>query len=213
MLTNSWMKRVGAGVCSMAMAATPIVSFAAPPAVINAQPAAAKDIVLGPNGSFSGVVKDVNGRAKSAEIVTVGFSGAEVATVQTLEDGRFTIEGLREGSHVVKTSGTAFPVRFWEADKAPPTADSGITLVSRQVPVEGEETVIREFVPEEQPVQGYDPAYQPNYQPSRGYAPRRGFLGRAFANYPILTTAALLGAGIGSGIAIGSSSSSTPATP
>ena len=62
-------------------------------------------------------------------------------------------------------------------------------------------------------MQGYDPAYQPNYQPSRGYAPRRGFLGRAFANYPILTTAALLGAGIGSGIAIGSSSSSTPATP
>ena len=205
MLTNSWMKRVGAGVCSMAMAATPIVSFAAPPAVINAQPAAAKDIVLGPNGSFSGVVKDVNGRAKSAEIVTVGFSGAEVATVQTLEDGRFTIEGLREGSHVVKTSGTAFPVRFWQADKAPPTADSGITLVSRQVPA-GEEAVIQEFVPEQPPVQ-YQPA------PSRGYAPRRGFLGRAFANYPILTTAALLGAGIGSGIAIGASSDSTPATP
>ena len=205
MLTNSWMKRVGAGVCSMAMAATPIVSFAAPPAVINAQPAAAKDIVLGPNGSFSGVVKDVNGRAKSAEIVTVGFSGAEVATVQTLEDGRFTIVGLREGSHVVKTSGTAFPVRFWQADKAPPTADSGITLVSRQVPA-GEEAVIQEFVPEQPPVQ-YQPA------PSRGYAPRRGFLGRAFANYPILTTAALLGAGIGSGIAIGASSDSTPATP
>ena len=204
MLTNSWMKRVGAGVCSMAMAATPIVSFAAPPAVINA-PAAAKDIVLGPNGTFSGVVKDVNGRAKSAEIVTVGFSGAEVATVQTLEDGRFTIEGLREGSHVVKTSGTSFPVRFWEADKAPPTADSGITLVSRQVPA-GEEAVIQEFVPEQPPVQ-YQPA------PSRGYAPRRGFLGRAFANYPILTTAALLGAGIGSGIAIGASSDSTPATP
>ena len=205
MLTNSWMKRVGAGVCSMAMAATPIVSFAAPPAVINAKPVPAKDIVLGPNGTFSGVVKDVNGRAKSAEIVTVGFSGAEVATVQTLEDGRFTIEGLREGSHVVKTSGTAFPVRFWQADKAPPTADSGITLVSRQVPA-GEEAVIQEFVPEQPPVQ-YQPA------PSRGYAPRRGFLGRAFANYPILTTAALLGAGIGSGIAIGASSDSTPATP
>ena len=189
----------------MAMAATPIVSFAAPPAVINAKPVPAKDIVLGPNGTFSGVVKDVNGRAKSAEIVTVGFSGAEVATVQTLEDGRFTIEGLREGSHVVKTSGTAFPVRFWEADKAPPTADSGITLVSRQVPA-GEEAVIQEFVPEQPPVQ-YQPA------PSRGYAPRRGFLGRAFANYPILTTAALLGAGIGSGIAIGASSDSTPASP
>ncbi len=205
MLTKSWMKRVGAGLCSMAMAATPIVSFAAPPAPLKTQAVAAKDIVLGPNGTFSGVVKDVNGRAKSAEIVTVGFSGAEVATVQTLEDGRFTIEGLREGSHVVKTSGTAFPVRFWEADKAPPTADSGITLVSRQVPAD-EGAVVQEFVPEQPPVQ-YNPA------PSRGYAPRRGFLGRAFANYPILTTAALLGAGIGSGIAIGSSSSSTPATP
>ncbi len=205
MLTNSWMKRVGAGLCSMAMAATPIVSFAAPPAPLKTQAVAAKDIVLGPNGTFSGVVKDVNGRAKSAEIVTVGFSGAEVATVQTLEDGRFTIEGLREGSHVVKTSGTAFPVRFWEGDKAPPTADSGITLVSRQVPAD-EGAVVQEFVPEQPPVQ-YNPA------PSRGYAPRRGFLGRAFANYPILTTAALLGAGIGSGIAIGSSSSSTPVTP
>lgn len=210
MLQNSWMKRVGAGVCSMALAASPIVSFAAPPAPLKTQPVAAKDIVLGPNGSFSGVVKDVNGRAKSAAIVTVGFSGAEVATVQTLEDGRFTIEGLREGSHVVKTSGTAFPVRLWQADKAPPTADSGITLVSRQVPA-GEEPVVQEFIPEEQPVEGYQPNYQP--APSRGYAPRRGFLGRAFANYPILTTAALLGAGIGSGIAIGAGMDSTPATP
>ena len=46
-----------------------------------------------------------------------------------------------------------------------------------------------------------------------GYSPRQGFLGRAFANYPLLTAAGLLGAGIGSGIAIGSSSSDTPASP
>jgi hypothetical protein len=205
MLAKSWMKRVGAGVCSCALFAAPIASTTMSATTAEAAtPAAVKDIKLGPNGSLTGVVKDANGRAKAAEIVTVGFSGAEVATVQTLEDGRFTIEGLREGSHVVKTSGTQFPVRFWEGDKAPPTADSGITLVSRQVPAD-EGAVVQEFVPEQPPVQ-YNPA------PSRGYAPRRGFLGRAFANYPILTTAALLGAGIGSGIAIGSSSDSTPAT-
>ena len=182
---------------------SPIASFAAPPGVIDAAPvAAAKDIALGPNGTLSGLVKDSSGQAKRAEIVTVGFSGNEVAKVQTLEDGRFTIEGLREGTHVVKASGSSFPVRFWQADKAPPSADSGITLVSRQVPA-GDEIVL---VPNDnQPVQ-YTPVQNSN-------SGRGGFLGRAFANYPILSTAALLGAGIGTGIAIGTSSDSSPATP
>ena len=198
------MKRCGVFVCSLSLICSPIVSFAAPPGVIDAAPVAAtKDIALGPNGTLSGLVKDSGGQAKSATIVTVGFSGNEVAKVQTLDDGRFTIEGLREGTHVVKASGSSFPVRFWQADKAPPSADSGITLVSRQVPA-GDEIVL---VPNDnQPVE-YTPVQNSSRRPSGG------FLGRAFCCYPILSTAALLGAGIGTGIAIGCSSNSSPSTP
>ena len=203
MVSTLWIRRCGVALCSLSLVGSPMVSFAAPPGVIDAAPVApAKDIALGPNGTLSGLVKDSSGQAKSAEIVTVGFSGNEVAKVQTLKDGRFTIEGLREGTHVVKASGSSFPVRFWQADKAPPSADSGITLVSRQVPA-GDEIVL---VPNDnQPIQ-YTPVQ--NAGGSRG-----GFFGRAFANYPLLSTAALLGAGIGTGVAIGTSSDSSPATP
>ena len=96
----------------------------------------------------------------------------------------------------------SLPFRFWEADKAPPGAKPEITLVARQVPADDGAV---QFIPEAQPA--------PIVPVQNGYSPRQGFLGRAFANYPLLTAAGLLGAGIGSGIAIGSSSSDTPATP
>lgn len=208
---TQWVQRVRAGLGCLVVVAAPIVSSAAPPGVINVDaPAVVKDVALGPNGSLTGFVRNADGRGKSGELVAVAFSGRSVATVQTLEDGRFTIEGLREGTHVLKASGTSWPVRFWRADKAPPAANSGVTLVSRNVPsCVGDEVVL---VPNGRAVP-CDPAVPAHSGPRPGFAPRRGFLGRTFANYPILTTAALLGAGIGAGIAIGTGSDSTPASP
>lgn len=187
MPTFASVHRICVGICSVAIVAAPIVASAQGPVAREAAPIGTQDVVLGPNGMLSAYVQDENGNPRSNETVSVSFSGAVVATVQTLPDGGFTVEQLREGAHVLRAAGRVWTIRMWQPETAPPTADAGVTLV---VPA-------REVVRVQEP------------RPT----PRRGLLGRAIANYPVLTTAALLGAGIGAGIAIGSGSSSTPATP
>ena len=203
MLMTKWIRRAGAYACTAALLATPAATFAETP-IATAETrveAKATDVVLGPKGRLLGLVKDMAGKATGHALVTVGYSGSEVAAVETLEDGSFAVEGLREGTHVIQAGGKKSTFRFWEADKAPPNAKPEITLVARQVPANDGV----QFIPDPQPA--------PYVPVQNGYSPRRGFLGRAFANYPLLTAAGLLGAGIGSGIAIGSNSGSTPASP
>lgn len=199
---TKWMRRAGAIACTASMFATTTATFAETP-IVNAAETKAEvtDVVLGTKGTLMGLVKNPSGVATSHQLVTIGYSGNEVAAVETLDDGSFVVEGLREGTHVIQASGKKSTFRFWEADKAPPGAKPEITLVARQVPADD----AVQFIPEGQPA--------PIVPVQNGYSPRQGFLGRAFANYPLLTAAGLLGAGIGSGIAIGSSSSDTPASP
>jgi hypothetical protein len=201
MLMTNWMRRAGAIACTASMFATTTVTFAETPLVNAAETKAeVTDVVLGSKGTLMGLVKDTTGDAKGHQLVTIGYSGNEVAAVETLDDGSFVVEGLREGTHVIQASGKKSTFRFWESDKAPPGAKPEITLVARQVAADEVQ-----FIPDAQPA--------PIVPVQNGYSPRQGFLGRAFANYPLLTAAGLLGAGIGSGIAIGSSSSDTPASP
>jgi len=204
MLMTPWMRRAGACACTAALLATPAATFAETAIVTAETKAAAKatDVVLGPKGTLVGLVKDMAGKASSQSLVTVGYSGSEVAAVETLDDGSFAVEGLREGTHVIQAGGKKSTFRFWEADKAPPNAQPEITLVARQVPADDGAV---QFIPDPQPA--------PIVPVQQGFSPRRGFLGRAFANYPILTAAGLLGAGIGSGIAIGSGINDDPASP
>ncbi|MFM8579010.1 MAG: hypothetical protein ACKOCN_09455 [Planctomycetaceae bacterium] len=151
-----------------------------------------RDVVLGAKSTLSGVVKSEAGSTGKSAVVTVAYAGNPVATVETLQDGRFAIEGLREGTHVVNASGRETVLRFWSKERAPAGAESEITLVGGEV---SDPNVVAAG----------------HHVPPTG--PVRGFLGRAFANYPLLTTAAILGAGIGAGIAIGSNGSSTPVSP
>ena len=201
MLTTKWMRKAGAAACAAALFATPVATFAATPVTTAEAKAEVTDVVLGKKGTLIGLVKDVAGKAKGHALVSIGYSGNEVAKVETLDDGSFVVEGLREGTHVIQASGKKSSFRFWESDKAPPGAKPEITLVARQVPANDGAV---QFIPDPQPA-----PYVPVQQTRR----RGGFLGRAFANYPILTAAGLLGAGIGSGIAIGSGINDDPATP
>lgn len=201
MLMTKWMRKTGVVVCTAALFATPAATFADTPVITADAKAEVTDVVLGSKGTLIGLVKDVAGKAKSHALVSIGYSGNEVAAVETLDDGSFVVEGLREGTHVVQANGKKSTFRFWESDKAPPGAKPEITLVARQVPADDGAV---QFIPDPQPA-----PYVPVQQTRR----RGGFLGRAFANYPILTAAGLLGAGIGSGIAIGSGINDSPATP
>ncbi len=198
---TKWMRRAGAIACIASMLATTTATFAETP-IVNAAEMKSEvtDVVLGTKGTLMGLVKNTSGDVEGQQLVTIGYSGNEVAAVETLDDGSFVVEGLREGTHVIQASGKKSTFRFWEADKAPPGAKPEITLVARQVAADEVQ-----FIPDAQPA--------PIVPVQNGYSPRQGFLGRAFANYPLLTAAGLLGAGIGSGIAIGSSSSDTPASP
>ena len=150
-----------------------------------------RDVLLQNGTILDGVVTDRAGNPVPNTDVRILSNGAEVARVQSDSAGRFRVAGMREGEHVVEGGDDSVTYRLWRPETAPPGA-----VEEAQV-----------FV--ERPV-AYEPT-QPGYRPAS--TPRRGFLGRAFANYPLLTTAALLGAGIGSGIAIGSGSNSTPASP
>lgn len=201
MLTTKWRRKAGAAACAAALFATPVATFAATPVTTAEAKAEVTDVVLGKKGTLIGLVKDVAGKAKGHALVSIGYSGNEVAKVETLDDGSFVVEGLREGTHVVQADGKKSTFRFWETDKAPPGAKPEITLVARQVPADDGAV---QFIPDPQPA-----PYVPVQQTRR----RGGFLGRAFANYPILTAAGLLGAGIGSGIAIGSGINDNPASP
>ena len=201
MLMTKWMHRVGAIACTASILATTTATFAETPSVNAAETkAAVTDVVLGTRGTLMGLVKDTTGDAKGHQLVTIGYSGNEVAAVETLMMDHSLLKDF-EGTHVIQADGKSRP-SVLEADKAPPGAKPEITLVAQQVPVDDGAV---QLIPEPQPA--------PIVHVHNGYHPRRGFLGRAFANYPILTAAGLLGAGIGSGIAIGSSSSDTPASP
>lgn len=201
---TQWLRRIGAIACTTSMLATTTATFAETPIVNAAEKKAdVTDVVLGSKGTLVGLVKNTEGESKSHQLITIGYSGNEVAAVESANDGSFIVEGLREGTHVIQASGKKSTFRFWDADKAPPGAQPEITLVARQVPADGEV----QFVPDT----SASPA--PIVPVQNGFSPRQGFLGRAFANYPLLTAGGLLGAGIGSGIAIGSSSSDTPASP
>jgi hypothetical protein len=150
-----------------------------------------RDVILQNGSILDGIVTDRAGNPVPYTDVRILSNGTQVASVQSDGAGRFRVEGMREGEHVVEGGDDSVTYRLWRPETAPPGAVEEAQL----------------FV--ERPV-AYEPT-QPVYRPAS--TPRRGFLGRAFANYPLLTTAALLGAGIGAGIAIGSGSNPTPVTP
>ena len=132
MLMTKWMHRVGAIACTASILATTTATFAETPSVNAAETkAAVTDVVLGTRGTLMGLVKDTTGDAKGHQLVTIGYSGNEVAAVETLDDGSFVIEGLREGTHVIQADGKS-TFRFW-VGWAPPRAKPEITLVARQV--------------------------------------------------------------------------------
>ena len=175
----------------LSLVAGPVVGFAQTVDVV----AEVRDVLLENGSTLRGIVTDRAGNPVPNTNVRILSNGAQVAAVQSDSAGRFQVDGMREGEHVVEGAGNSIDYRLWRPETAPPgAAEEARLIVERGVVYEPSQ-----------------PAYQPTSRPTA--APRRGFMGRAFANYPLLTTAALLGAGIGSGIAIGSGSNPAPVSP
>jgi len=190
--------------CSFVM---PQFSFAAEPArprQAKATPAAPRplDVRLGPDGELVGVVRDPLGKPRSGVEVAVFHQGHEIAATQTNEEGKFAVAGLRRGEHVILAQQVESPVRLWPEGAAPPQAVESPVITTEE---EAGPVFEEQIVPAQQ--QASRPV-QPRRMPPRRLGSR---IGRVFANYPLLATTALIGAGIGAGIAIGSNNN--PASP
>ena len=82
---TKWMRRAGAIACTASMLATTSATFAETP-IVNATETKAEvtDVVLGTKGTLMGLVKNMSGDAEGHQLVTIGYSGNEVAAVETL---------------------------------------------------------------------------------------------------------------------------------
>lgn len=174
-MQRKWTRYATLVMCTGGLAmSSPVVRAA--DGVVAATPAAATDVALAEGGVLTVRVIDSAGNPAGGRRVRVLAQGAQVAAVTTDSSGTFQVSGLREGLHEVEACSTKICVRLWNEGVAPPHAEPVACIVCD---TEGE-------------------AY---CQPRRPTQPRRGPLQRAFACYPLATTA-LIGAGIGAAIAI-----------
>jgi hypothetical protein len=91
-----------------------------------------RDVALGVNGSMSGQLVDVQGRARGQQIVVAVRHGAAPLQTQTDANGRFQFTGLTGGTYQVATADAALVCRCWTNQAAPPSAQRELLLVAGQ---------------------------------------------------------------------------------
>ena len=184
------LRRVGAALSLCSVFADPRMVHAQSPAEPVAGVVAADFIdVVADNGMLLGEVRDQQGRQLAGRQVRVFFQGNEVASTTSGANGTFRISGIREGVHEVHCCNQVANVRVWPRETAPPQSDAVVVIVCDEYAA---------------PVARQVAAPRP--------AGRGGFLVRAFATYPVATTA-LLAAGIGTAIAVPIATSQSPSSP
>lgn len=95
--------------------------------------AAIADVALTANGELQGLIVRRTGEPVAAEVVRVLHNGKVVAAAKSDTNGRYTIRGLRPGTHQIKTAGTEQICRLWHAQTAPPTAKKGLVTAEGTV--------------------------------------------------------------------------------
>lgn len=86
------------------------------------------DIALTADGNLSGAVVRPDGKPLSNTAVQVLYKQNVVAEVKSDANGRYTVRGLRNGVHTVRSAGIQKVCRFWSASTAPRTAKKGLIL-------------------------------------------------------------------------------------
>lgn len=185
MIVTASLKRFGTVACLLGLLGRPVACFAGDDENAAVAAVHVEDVVIDEEGVLVGKVSTESGRPLPAKEVEVMFAGGVIAATQTDASGTFRVAGLREGVHEIRAGSTTESYRLWTKEAAPPQV--------RQV---AHVSCCDDCPPQQR---------KPN-------PPRRGPLKRAFACYPIATTA-LVGAGIGAAIAIPIATSQKPASP
>lgn len=99
----------------------------------------AADYRLGTNGVLTGSVLNQIGQPVGGLPVEVIYRDQRIAVAVSDENGSFSVDGLRNGPHTVKFGASRQAVRFWrDSSAAPPTAQSGMTIVVDEAIVRGQ---------------------------------------------------------------------------
>lgn len=96
------------------------------------------DYLLGQKGVLVGSVVNQQGQPAAGLPVQVLHDGRVVATAYSNEQGEFSVESLRNGTHSVQLGETLHPVRFWSNASAPPSAVSRMAIVVDEKVVRGQ---------------------------------------------------------------------------
>lgn len=114
-----------------------LVSFLTPASLLADEQTAIPrtDVILHANGTLRGSVVDNVGRPMIAAKVQVLHDTQVVASAITDESGRFSVQSLRNGTHVLQTDSGSLVIRIWTKAAAPPTASDNITVVARPNPL------------------------------------------------------------------------------
>ena len=105
---------------------------------VSAATPAVTDVALTPDGQLVGTIVGKDGMPLANRKVQVLHNQAVVAEVQTDRNGRYEVEGLRSGFHVVRSPNTELACRFWAANVAPPSAKNGLVYAEDAVVIRGQ---------------------------------------------------------------------------
>ncbi len=96
------------------------------------------DIQLGQDGTLRGQVVNRQGQPVANREVTLLQGEGTVARATTDERGNFSVAGLRSGVYGIQSAGQTSVHRLWSANVAPPSAHTGVMLVSGPQAVRGQ---------------------------------------------------------------------------
>ena len=96
------------------------------------------DATLSDHGLLSGMVLDPSGQPVEGITVQVIHRDSVVASSTSDAQGRFKIQGLRNGAHTIQAGQHQSQIRLWETATAPPKATSNISIVVDDTVVRGQ---------------------------------------------------------------------------
>lgn len=94
----------------------------------------ARDFALMDGGLLQGRIQNTSAQPIPDVAVQILHGEKVVASTKSNSEGRFKVQGLRNGSHVIQIAGTQQQVRFWSEDAAPPSALNEMPVVVNSAP-------------------------------------------------------------------------------
>ena len=90
-----------------------------------------RDVTLHQGGVLLGQVVNEQGKALANSPVLISQSGKEITRAFTDKSGKFTVQNLNGGVYQISSVGHADNYRCWAPNTAPPAAQKGLMLVSK----------------------------------------------------------------------------------